>query len=139
MANKEIIIQAFVTNFVLKDKRERSYLELTNPKKRNKFTDRLNHQWHTVLNTQYLTRVDKSLDDAASIKKLLTLKDGDVCYVISNYSGFDDRLIEFTNVFSQIYARGLATILINTSADILFLDTEQVQGAAHRFIGRAGT
>jgi hypothetical protein len=136
MSDNESIIKIFVSNFVLKDKRERSYFELINFTKRNKFTDRLNHNWDSVLNMKFLTKISKDLDSAEAIQKLLNFKDEDMCYVISNYDEFDDQLIPFNEIFHKIYRRGLASILINTSANILFLDTEQVQGSANRFIGK---
>ena len=135
MIDKKIIIKTFLTNFIIKDKRERCYLELTNPKKRTNFTDRLNHKWDTVLNMKYLVQVDKQFDYADRIQQLLKFKDEHLCYVISNYTEFDDKLIPFKDVFGQVYSRGFATILLNTSADKLFLDTEQEQGNSFRFIG----
>lgn len=139
MTDKEIILKKFIDHFILKDKRERSFFELTHPKKRNKFTDRLNHNWDAVLNMKHLTKIEKQFDDAASIQRLLKFEDTELCYVISNYSGFDDRIMPFGEVFPEIYSYGFATILINLPADTLFLDTEQEQGPADRFIGRIKT
>lgn len=139
MTDKETIIKTFVYNFVLKDKKERCYLELTNPKKRNKFTDRLNHKWDTILNMKYLTQVSKDLDFADGIQQLLKFRNKELCYVISDYSDFDDQIIPFQDIFQKIYCRGFATLLINTSADTLFLDTEQVQGGTDRFVGHFKT
>ncbi len=136
MFDKETIIDTFIKNFIQKDKVDRCFLELTNSKKRNKFVDRLNHKWGTVLNMKYLAQIDKSKDNAIEIQKLLNLKDNDICYVISNYSDFDDKLLPFKEVFNNIYSKGFATILINKTADTLFLDTEQERGSADRFIGK---
>lgn len=135
MTDSEAIIKTFVENFVLRDKKKSSYLELTNPKKRNKFIDRLNHKWNTVLNMKYLVQIDKSEDTANDIQKLLNVKDNDICYVISNYGDYDDKFLPFKEVFKEVYSRGFGTILINKTADTIFLDTEQVLGAADRFIG----
>lgn len=136
MFDKETIIKTFIKNFIQKDKVDRCLLELTNSKKRNKFVDRLNHKWDTVLNMKYLAQIDKSKDNANDIQKLLNFKDNDICYVISNYSNYDDKLLPFKEVFNEVYSRGLGTILINKTADTLFLDTEQERGPADRFIGK---
>ncbi|HLP54787.1 MAG TPA: hypothetical protein VK151_07150 [Fluviicola sp.] len=136
MTDKEQLIKAFVDNFVLKDKRERCYAELTNPKKRGKFTDKLNHKWDTILDMRCLVKIDKTNDSPGNIQKILKLRDNDLCYIISNYDDVDDQLIPFKNAFDRIYSRGLGTLLMNASADTLFLDTEQVQGPATRFTGK---
>lgn len=136
MIDKEQILKVFITNFIQKDKRERCSFELTNPKKRNKFVDRLNHKWESVLDMRLLTKVEKDQDYSEKIKQLLKFKDDELCYVISSYEEYDDKVIPFTEVFKEIYARGFATLLINTSADTLFLDTEQEQGHTPRFIGK---
>jgi len=136
MLEKETIIKTFINNFIQDEKAERSFLELTNPGKRYKFADRLNHQWYTVLNMKYLVQVDKTNDNAVDIQKQLHLKDNEICYVISNYPDYDNQLLPFKDVFSMIYSKGLATILINQTADTLFLDTEQERGPADRFIGK---
>lgn len=136
MIDKETTVKNFVANFVQKDKRERCYSELVNPKKRNKFIDKLNHKWDSVLNMNFLNQVDKLNDSSEGIQKLLGFKDSEICYVISNYSDFDDKFMPFKEVFTEIYSRGFATLLINGSGDEMFLDTEQEKGPAPRFIGR---
>lgn len=132
MTDSEAIIKTFIESFVLKEKRERCYLELTNSKKRNKFMDRLNHKWDTVLNMKYLVQIDTSEDTANDIQKLLNFKDNDICY----YGNYDGKFLPFKEVFNEVYSRGFGTILINKTADTIFLDTEQVHGAVNRFIGK---
>ena len=136
MTESEAIIKTFVENFVLKDKRETCYLELINTKKRNKFVNKLNHKWDTVLDVKYLVQIHKSEDIANEIQKLLNFKDSDICYVISNYGDYDDKFLPFKEVFNAVYSRGLGTILMNKTSDTIFFDTEQVRGAANRFIGK---
>lgn len=133
--DKEAIIKVFVEKFVRKDKRERCYLQLTNPKKRHEFINRLNHSWDTILNMKYVNQIDKTLDYPEDIQKLLAFRDDELCYVISSYDNVDDRFMAFKEVFDKVYSRGLASLLIDTSADTFFLDTEQVHGPADRFIG----
>lgn len=135
MYDKEKIISAFIHNFIVKDAKERSSIELSNPKKRGKFTNRLNHNWDSILKMQLLTKIDKAADNQDAIQTKLNLKDDDLVYVISNYGEVDDRIIAFKDVFPFIYSRGLGTILINTKGDKIYLETEQENGPADRFIG----
>ena len=134
--NKSTIIQAFTQNFGLKDKAERSYAQLTSAKKRNRFTDRLNHRWDSVLDMKHLVQIGPSEDHAEAIQKLLNFRANDLCYTISNYSKLDDQFFPFQQIFAQIYAQGMGTILLNLSGDTLFLDTEMHRAPAVRFIGR---
>ena len=71
MTDNTSLIQAFVRNFVLKDKAERCYAQLIDPKKRPKFTDRLNHRWDSVLRMQYLVQIGSSDDRTDRIQQLL--------------------------------------------------------------------
>ena len=136
MIDREDMITKFIKNFVRKNRQERSFFELMNPKKRSKFYERLNHCWSDLLNMELLKQIDKDNDTQIKIPKLLGFKDDELCYSISNYRDYDDKFIPFYEVFTAVYSRGFATLLINTSADTLFLDTEQEQGPAPRFIGR---
>lgn len=136
MIDKEIIIKDFVANFVLKERRERSYLALSTPKRRASFIDRFNHKWDTVVNMNYLEKINKDFDSPSKIQQMLGFIDNDLGYVISSYDEFDNHIVPFKDVFSNIYSRGFATIIINTTATIFYLETEQVQGPANRFIGK---
>jgi hypothetical protein len=136
MLERTAILQTFVDRFVLKDKAERCYAQLIDPKKRRKFTDRLNHRWNSVLRMQHLVQIGSADDHADRIQQLLHVSPQDRCYVISNYSRFDDQFFPFQAIFGQIYAQGMGTILLNLSGDTLFLDTEMDHGPAARFIGR---
>ncbi len=136
MSDREKIIKNFIKNFVQKDRVERSLFELSNSNKRFNFSGRLNHGWERVFNMKYLERIKKENDYPDRIKELLNFKDDELCYVISNYGEYDDKLLPFNEVFKEIYARGFGTLIINTSANTFFLDTEQIQGPALRFIGR---
>lgn len=135
MEEKEILIRSFVDTFILKERRERCIQELTNPKKRNKFVDKLNHKWDSVLDMKYLIQLDNENDNPSIIQQQLKFKDTDICYVISNYGEFDDKYFPFKDVFKELYSRGNGSIIINKTTDILFLETEQERGTAKRFIG----
>jgi hypothetical protein len=138
MIDRATILQTFVRNFVLKERAERCYGELMHAKKRVKFTNRLNHRWDTVLDMRQLVPISPADDNPEGIQRLLNFKDQDHCYVISNYGAFDDKVYAYQEIFGQIYAYGLGTILLNLTANRFFLDTEQGRGPAARFIGIAG-
>jgi hypothetical protein len=136
MIAKEQIIKAFTTSFILKDRRERCYFELTNFKKRFKFINKLNHQWDSLLDMRFLSQIEKEQDHPEKVKQLLKLKDDELCYVVSSYDEYDDKVLPFGEVFDEIYAKGLATLLISTTGETLYLDTELERGGTPRFIGR---
>lgn len=135
MDNKAIL-DSFIKNFVSKDKRERAELELKHDKKRAKFTDRLNHTWDTVLNMQRIFRIPVGVNDFEFVKKELNLSDNELCYVISNYDDIDGKIVEFQKAFEKVYGRGFGSIIINISADKLYLETELEQGKQNRFFGK---
>ena len=134
--DKDKILKEFIKNFIQKDRRERSYSELISSKKRGQFSDRLNHNWESVLDMRYLTLIDNETDNPDNIQKELGFKDNELCYVISDYRDYDDKFLPFKEVFAEIYSRGFATILINMTADILFLETERLGKYGARFIGK---
>jgi hypothetical protein len=126
----------FIRIFVLKDKRERSELELKNEKKRSKFTDRLNHKWDTVLDMRFLTKIPSGVDDYGFAKKELKIKHDELCYVISNHDHLDGKTDEFSKAFDKVYGRGFGSLIITVLADKFYLETELVQGKQNRFIGK---
>jgi hypothetical protein len=71
-----------------------------------------------------------------TLRKELKIKDTDRCYVISNYDDVDGHELKFKKAFDKIYGRGLGSLIIASSGDKIYLETEQVQGAPPRFIGK---
>jgi hypothetical protein len=135
MKNKEELIESFVQNFIVKERRERSRLVLSNPTKRRDFTDKLNHRWESIFDMRLLHRIGKSDDTSQIIQAQLKLKDQEMCYIISNYSDIDDKFIPFREAFDKVYTRGFGSLIINLSANTLFLETEQ-NIPTPRFIGK---
>jgi hypothetical protein len=105
-------------------------------KKRAKFTDRLNHEWDKVLDMKFISRIPSGVNDFEFIKKELKIKDDEPCYVISNHDDIDGKMICFSDAFDKAYGRGFGSLIINSSADKLYLETELVQGKQNRFIGK---
>jgi hypothetical protein len=126
----------FINNFILKDQRERSNYLLNDPRKRAKFTDRLNHQWDKVLDMRFLTKIPSGVIDYDFVKKELRFKDTELCYIISNHSEIDGQSFPFEEAFDEVYGRTFGSLIINSFGDKLYLETEVVQGKQNRFIGK---
>ena len=129
-------INLFIKNFVAKDKQDRTDVELKNEKKRRQFANRLNHNWHEVLDMRYITRITDSTDDFEFAKRELTIKNKDKCYLISTYDNLDDQVMEFKEAFDKSYGRGFATLIMCLTGNKLFLETEIGFGRQNRFIGK---
>ena len=135
MDNSEMI-DLFIKNFVLKDRRERADHELKDKKKRGQFTDRLNHTWDKVLDMRHITRIPASHDDFDFAKKELQISDKEKCYLLSNYDDIDGQVMEFKDAFDKSYGRGFATLIMSVHGDKLYLETEIDYGKQSRYIGR---
>ena len=85
---------------------------------------------------RYIFRIPSGVDDYEFTKKELKISDNELCYIISNYKDIDGQTTEFKNAFDQVYGRGFGSIIINGSADKLYLETEIIQGKQNRFIGQ---
>ena len=132
---KNNLINTFINNFIQKNKHERVYFEMTSSKKRKLFVNRLNHSWDNIFEMKYLKQIDKKNDSPETVKKLLNIKENDLCYVISNNTEYDDKFFTFEEIFINVYWYGFASVIINMTADIIFLKTEQELGPATKFIG----
>jgi hypothetical protein len=130
------IQELFIKNFILKDKRERCESQLKDSKKRVKFTDRLNHQWDTILDMRFLMKIPSGVIDYDFVKRELKFKDNELCYIISNHSDIDGEITDFRDAFDKVYGRSFGSLIINSTADKLYLETEVVQGKQNRFIGQ---
>jgi len=134
--DSETILKVFVDNLILKDKKERCLQQLIHPQKRRKFTDRLSHKLDSVLNMKYLQPFDAQVDGMQEIQKLLTLKKNEACYIISDINENDDLLLPFEDIFENVFSRiSFATIIMNTSGNRFFLQTEASKDGTSRFIG----
>jgi hypothetical protein len=129
------ILDVFIRQFIVKDKRERIELQLKNFKNRAKFTNRLNHQWDTILDMRYLSKIPVEANEYEFTKSNLMVKDEQPCYVISNYDDLDAQITNFKKAFDSVYGRGLGSLILIASGDKLYLETEVAQGRQNRFVG----
>jgi hypothetical protein len=131
------IIRNFIKRFVLEDIREKVSFEFEHSEKRKLFISKLNRNWESVLDMRCMRHLDPKLDTHDLIIKELKLeKLMDLCYVISNYSDIDDKVMEGNYALENIYGRGLGSIIVNLPADTIYLETEMKDGIANRFIGK---
>lgn len=137
MIDKHKIVESFIKHFILKEKQERSLLELTNGKKRYLFINKLNHDWATRIDMQKMIKIPKNCNNYDFTKSNLKIKDTDLCYLISNYDDLDDQLMKFKQAFDKSCGRGLATLIITVNADKIYVETEQIKGSSEKFIGIA--
>ena len=136
--DKAQLVEAFISNFIAKHKRERVQYELSHPKKRAKFIDNLNHRWEDFFDMRKLYPIDKKyIDSYEHVKEMLRLKDDEPCYVLSNYGSADDKILPFINAYHECYGEGLASLIIDSTATRVFLTTELVGGHKPQFIGFA--
>ena len=132
----DFIIDCFIKNFVLKEIRERSSLQLKSEKERKKFTDILNHKWDTLLDMKYISKIPSGVSDYEFATKQLGVKNHELWYIISNHKEIDGQITEFNVAFDKVYGRGFGSLIVNRSGDKLYLETEVVQGKPNRFIGK---
>ncbi|UZR95685.1 hypothetical protein [Chondrinema litorale] len=128
--DKKVIIEKFIRSFVIKQRRPRARLELSSRKRRLHFADKLNHDWDRVLDIRKLKCLPKVDDDYAYLLQKLRFKENGLCYLISHYDDLDDRFLDFKTAFNSCYTRGFATLVINTSGDRFYLETE---GIGHKY------
>ena len=130
-----ILIKTFIKKFVQKNRRERSYFELSNKKRRAKFINRLSHNQNTIFEMKYLKQTNKK-DDFETIKKQINIKSKETCYIISHNEDFDNKYFPFDEIIAEIYYYPMPSIIINEAVDSIFLVTEHEAGSSAKYIGR---
>lgn len=110
--DKENITNQFIEKFIFKTRKERSYYELNNEKKRFNFIDRFNHCWEDMLDMRFITQIPSDRNAYRYITKDISLfTDIENCYIISEFNDIDDTFMCFEDAFMKIYGRGLASLL----------------------------
>ncbi len=90
---------AFVTAFILPDRRDRYRTKLRSPKERRAFLDRLNHRFIPDLDDRFIAS-DCDRNEGA---------DANLCYVIADEEKFDGKLVtpEIANEFLESATFGI--------------------------------
>ncbi|HRG90568.1 MAG TPA: hypothetical protein PLW44_16210 [Chitinophagales bacterium] len=129
---KQALLEKFVSNFIIKSKRDRMLFELTNSKKRSAFIDRLNHEVTDIFEVNKLRLLTKSTDIAV-IRNMLSIKESDLCYVICHDENFDDTIVNFNTTLNTLHRNGSGFVLIKISSGNIYIECEQVQGPADQY------
>ena len=135
MVDNTELINSFVRNFIQKDKRERCFNQLTGSKYHKKFTIKLNHNWDDFFNMKLLNELERNQHSYSNVQQFLKLKDTELCYIISDEE-IDNTFLPFIEAFEKTNSAYFGTLLINLTANKLFLKTEETQNTL-RFIGIA--
>ena len=130
---KQALLEKFVSNFIIKSKRDRMLFELTNSKKRSAFTNRLNHEVTDIFEVNKLRLLTKSTDIAV-IRNMLSIKESDLCYVICHDENFDDTIVNFNTTLNTLHRNGSGFVLIKISSGNIYIECEQVQGPADQYV-----
>jgi hypothetical protein len=103
--------QAFVENFVQRERRERTLLCLAKPKKRRKFVHEFAHHGTYILASECLRSIKPSEQNPDSIFAILRrLGAPDTCHVISE-GNFDGKEMELLAALNEIIGRGMGTVI----------------------------
>jgi len=127
------ILNKFIEGFILEESKEQAHLELKDSKKRNLFLPKLLREWEAVIDMRYFHRLDVSNDTPETIKKSMYTKGRDLCYIISDHTDIDNKIMEVDFIVDKIYGKGFGYILINLKADRIYLETAE---EGNRFIGK---
>ncbi len=130
---KQALLEKFVSNFIIKSKRDRTLFELTNSKKRSAFIDCLNHEVTDIFEIKKLRLLNKSTDTAV-IRNMLSTKDSDLCYVICHDENFDDKIVNFNTALATLHSNGLGFVLINIPTGSIYIECEQEQGPPAQYV-----
>lgn len=126
----------FVSNFIRKNRRERSISLLRQKPKRSDFINKFNHNWSDMISESNLLALNcNSVEDVfKEVKRKLKFKDQDLCYVIAN-TNQDEKFVDFKSAFFHCYTNGFASLVICKTGKKFFLKTEQSYGSPEIFIG----
>jgi hypothetical protein len=130
------VLDRFIRNFVPKDKRESSGLQLKEDKNRVEFTGSLSHKWDTLLDMGHIAPIPSGVADHEFVTKQLGIVKNELWYIISSNKDIDGQIADFNTAFDKVYGRGFGSLIIHLNGDKLYLETEVAQGKQNRFIGK---
>ena len=118
--DKDIIIEKFVQNFIIKEKKHRALFELQSPKKRGLFIDKLNHNTEGVFKVKLLQNI-KNSSNPIYIKTALKLKKDELCYVISHNNTLYNQIINYDYAINKLFGNGFGYCIMNLSANNIYV------------------
>jgi hypothetical protein len=120
---------AFVSAFIIPKKRSRYRQFLSNPKKRPKILDRLNHVLD--LDYSYATRLDRSASLESLERQLREKGAGGICHVIADVSELDGRDIPLREALDYVYYGCFFGIIVSCVPGRLALYKDEAPGAMY--------
>lgn len=125
--------QFFIQHFIVKNKRERLQLELTNESRRQRAISRFNHGAIKYIDERKIIYSGNDIS-WSDLKKLIDRNtDEKRCYIISSDEETDRTMIKTEDLFDCVIGLG-AAIMVFTN--IAIIETEQVQGPAMKYVLR---
>ena len=113
---------AFVSSFIIPERRERYLSLLGNPKRRGKVLNRLNHSQDVNLS---LARQVRSGCDAESLAVLLEqMGAGETCYVIADASDMDGQTLPLKEALWRASVHGFGVVLSCVPGRLCFYKAE---------------
>lgn len=123
------IEQYFIHTYITKNRQDRLLYELSSPKKRGDGIQRFCHGTMQLIKPSMIRYQGK---DVSVLQNNINMCQENQCYLISDDSTIDGTWQDRETVLSQIIENGGASIAI--FKDFVIIETEQVQGAAEKFV-----
>lgn len=129
------IIKNFVENFVQKELKERSLNELLKPKKREKFTRKINN-WFSILDPKKLQPTPEKIHNPEMLIDLLPIKSDQDCYLITDIGEFDGKIISFRKALLEVCDGSCGVIVYAFKINKLYYSGEMEIGTPDRLISK---
>lgn len=122
----------FVNKFIIKNKRDRLFFELSSPYKRKHAVGRFCHNTIDYVDERKIVYRGNTLKKNDLIKMLASYSNESQGYIISWNDNIDGEFIGVEEAISKIEEEGMASIFILNN--VIFIKTEQEQGEALKYI-----
>ena len=126
--------EVFINTFVQKNRRERALLELGSDSRRDRFLNRLCHDYAGVFDTRHLQPIPKQENEVVLLKGLWKSRGAKTCYVISSNPDVDGRDVLLEDAMKATMGFGSPSILICRPDSLAYFEAEQVKGPPPRYL-----
>ena len=117
--------EATVRAFIVRERRERFFELLPNPKHRHKITQSLAHPNPQWFDARFVKIIPPPLNNPESIAQLLRGKGaGRMCWAISEDSRFDAQELDLEFVLGEVVGCGMGIILSCIPGKLAFVESE---------------
>jgi len=116
-----------VRAFVAPAKRERYVEGLSNPKRRSRFLDRLNHHIDDI-DPQCRVSIPSASQSAAGIEQLLRARGApSECYVMSSWARLDGREMPLGEALREVVGRQMGTLISCVPGRLGYYESEEIK------------